>query len=64
MATADNPTPPEAFQDFRSFTMAHPRLPSARDELLDAIEGAAPGSLILVLGPPGVGTTRLLRRVQ
>ena len=43
----------EHLDRFRAFTMAHPRLVKARDELVDAIDGAEPGSLALVLGPTG-----------
>lgn len=44
----------ERLDHFRNFTMAHARLLTARDELMDAIDGAAPGSLVLVLGATGV----------
>jgi len=43
-------------ESFRSFTMAHPRLVQAKDELLSAIEASAPGSLILVIGPTDLAT--------
>ena len=44
---------------FRDYTIAHPRLVAARDALVGAIHERAPNSLILVLGPTGVGKTTL-----
>ncbi len=54
----------ERLERFRNFTMAHPRLVEARDQLVDAIDGAAPGSLVFVLGPTGVSKTTVRMKVE
>jgi len=49
---------------FRSYTVAHPKLKEANDDLSDAIREAIPGSLILVCGPTGTGKTTLRLRTE
>lgn len=51
-------------QAFQSFTMAHPHLIAARDQLMNAIHEVPPNSLILVLGPTGVGKTTLRTKIE
>ena len=57
---------PEAvrYSYFRSYTVAHPKLKEANDNLSDAIREAIPGSLILVCDPAGVGKTTLRLRTE
>jgi energy-coupling factor transporter ATP-binding protein EcfA2 len=49
---------------FRAYTMAHPCLVEARDALVNAIHEVPPNSLILVLGPTGVGKTTLRAKIE
>jgi len=55
---------PARLEYFRAYTMAHPRLLSAREVLLGAIHGRVSNSLIMVLGPTGVGKSTLRAKVE
>ncbi|MEM8569004.1 MAG: AAA family ATPase [Bacteroidota bacterium] len=49
---------------FDNYTMAHPNLLKAANELMETIEEPAGASIVFVLGPTGVGKSTLLRRVS
>jgi len=51
-------------QYFKDFAVAHTLLVEAKDHLMEAITDSAPNSLVMVLGPTGVGKTTLLTRVR
>jgi hypothetical protein len=55
---------PDRLKHFQDFTVAHPRLVDAKERLLAAIRECAPNSVILVLGPTGVGKTTMRARVE
>ena len=57
--------PPSArIQYFRDFAIAHPLLVEAKDRLMEAIMESAPNSIVIVLGPTGVGKTTLLAKIR
>ena len=49
---------------FQTYTMAHPRLVTAREALLNAIHEVPANSLILVCGPTGAGKTTLRAKTE
>jgi energy-coupling factor transporter ATP-binding protein EcfA2 len=49
---------------FQAFTVAHPRLVAAKDELITAIRESEPNSIVMVFGPTGVGKTTLRMRAE
>jgi energy-coupling factor transporter ATP-binding protein EcfA2 len=55
---------PVRLEYFRAYTMAHPRLLAARETLLNAIHEVVPNSLILLMGPTGVGKTTLRAKIE
>lgn len=55
---------PERLAYFQAYTIAHPALIAAKEKLSAAIHDSAPNSLILVLGPTGVGKTTLRLKIE
>ena len=49
---------------FQAYAVAHPALIAAKEKLIAAIYDSAPNSLILVLGPTGVGKTTLRLKIE
>jgi DNA polymerase III delta prime subunit len=54
----------ERLRAFCEHTIKHPLLRAAYEELKCAIRDSSPGSIIYVYGPPGVGKTTLLIRIE
>src|ERR1700730_16055662 len=56
--------PSVRIQYFKDFAIAHPLLVEAKNRLLEAIMESAPNSIVIVLGPTGVGKTTLLAKIR
>jgi hypothetical protein len=54
----------ERAKHFQRYTTAHPRLLAARDTLVNAIHELPSNSLILLLGPTGVGKSTLRAKME
>jgi len=71
-STASDGRPPDLLaqppsvriQHFKDFAIAHPLLVEAKNRLLEAIMESAPNSIVIVLGPTGVGKTTLLAKIR
>lgn len=50
--------------EFQAFTVAHPRLVAAKNELISAIRESEPNSIVMVFGPTGVGKTTLRMKTE
>ncbi len=46
-------------KEFQAFTVAHPYLAAAKEDLIRAIRQSEPNSIVMVFGPTGVGKTTL-----
>ena len=49
---------------FQAYTVAHPQLVEAKQRLLNAIQEPVRNSLVMVLGPTGVGKTTLRLKTE
>jgi energy-coupling factor transporter ATP-binding protein EcfA2 len=54
----------ERLEYFRGFTIRHPLLLKAYEDLRCAVRDCNPGSIIFLQGPTGVGKTTLLKRLE
>ena len=57
-------TKKERLHYFRNHSVIHPILKETKDKLWNAIYGSAPGSIVSVIGPTGVGKTLLCNFVE